>query len=179
MRFEVRSYPIVTDRATASLLRETYLERRVGPTDEPVQIDLNSIAQLSVDAADELVGKFVEQLRKRNQGAIVFVIGPNWDVLRAAHAALRDRTQAALAINDQARRRAYSGADDQTDPVIPIGDVSPEERAAFQSVAQGNFNPALANVLTRLAEKGLIVANSHGTGYAVPHVEQPRVEYAV
>src|SRR5205823_12978794 len=82
----------VSDRATAAVLRESYLENALGELD-PIICSLNGIEQLSVDAADELVAKFVVRLRAQRPGAIVFVESGAEDVLAKVHAALGERSQ--------------------------------------------------------------------------------------
>jgi hypothetical protein len=160
-------YPSVTDRGTASLLGAKYLEAALLGHAESVEIDLNgNLRQLSVGAADELVGKFVERLRGQAPGAAVLVRARSWDVLRNVHAALRDRSQAALAVNDQ----------EPSNP-IPVGDVSVEERNAYQELIQG-VHLGHVEHLQSLATKGLLVATADG--YVLPDFEQAvaEIEYA-
>jgi hypothetical protein len=167
MRLLVRTnYASVTDRATASMLRATYLEPALAKSPQQVEIDLNGrIRQLSVGAADELVGKFVERLRRQPSEAVVIVRARSWDVLRNVHAALRDRSQAALAMNDE-----------QPGPAIPIGDVSVAERSAFQELLLHPNVDAPNDHLQRLAEKGVLIPTLHG--YALPQLEEDAVEVA-
>jgi hypothetical protein len=155
------NYASVNDRATASLLRETYLEPALAQPDDHVEIDLNGrVRQLSVGAADELVGKFVGRLRKRTPHAVVIVRARSWDVLRNVHAALRDRSLAALAMNDA-----------EQSALIPIGEVSIEERAAFDTLIEHGHasDEGLGATLAGMAERGLAVVGPQG--YAAPELE--------
>jgi hypothetical protein len=160
MTLEVTSYPSVVDRVTAALLRERYLERPLNGGGEPITIDLNGMERLSVEAADELVAKFVERVRARQEPTIVFVLAKRWEVLRAIHAALRDRRQAALAVN------VAEGAG-----VVPVGDVSGDEREAFQD--RSNGQDVSVEVLRTLADKGLLTED-----YLVPTPGAPAEAYA-
>lgn len=141
----------VGDRATAALLRETYLEPALEDTD-PIVCNLNGIEQLSVDAADELVGKFVVRLRSQRPGAVVFVQSIADDVLAKVHAALRDRHQAAWGVN-QRKPEAW----------LVLGDLAEPELEALRAFAPGVPESAL---LDALASKGLLVKN--GNSYAAP-----------
>ena len=172
MRLSVRTnYASVTDRATASLLRATYLEPALAGRPDQVEIDLNGrIRQLSVGAADELVGKFVERLRGQGplsdevHDPVVIVRARSWDVLRNVHAALRDRGQAALAVNDQ-----------EHSAPTPIGDVSVDERAAFTNLVE-HGQAVQQERLQSLAAKGLLISTP--AGYVLPQVEEDALEYA-
>ena len=149
----------VSDRATAALLRETYLEP--SSQSDPFVCDLNGIEQLSPDAADELVGKFVLRLRDQRPDAVVFIIGRTDDVLGKVHAALRDRRQAAWGINERESPNEW----------IALGDINDADREALSRFAQGaRDDPAFEALVT----KGLLRRGADG--YTPPVLPEPEWE---
>jgi hypothetical protein len=152
----------VSERATAAVLRESYLETALDEPD-PIVCSLNGIEQLSVDAADELVAKFVVRLRAQRPGAVVFVESRTEDVLRKVDAALRERRQAAWGVNE-----------DDPEIWLLLGHVDEDELTALRQ-----FGPDVAQTpaLQALAERGLLVATPNG--YEAPQFEPAEEEEPV
>jgi hypothetical protein len=163
-------YSSVRDRATASLLRMSYLEPELRAGAEPLEIELNGqLKQISIEAADELIGKFVDRLRAARPGAPVIIRAKTWDVLRNVHAALRDHGQAAVAVRDSVGLGF---------PPMLIGDATKDEAEAFERLAAGEHvnDEATLRALGKLAEKGVVVGTPEG--YALPTEAEPLTAYA-
>lgn len=156
----------IADRATASLLRETYLEPFTN--EDPFVCDLNGIRSLSVDAADELIAKFVERLRARREHAVVFVIARAREVIGNTHAALRDRGQAVWA----------AVIEEGAEPIlIPVGDLEKTERDALEVLyAQGGHVDGVSEPLATLVAKGLVLKTA--AGYQLPGLPPDAIEQA-
>jgi hypothetical protein len=165
---------IVLDTPRAGLLRQRDLEQAFKPDQiedgAAVLVDLNGIQMLTTQAAYEIVGKWLYELRlpQRDRIPVVAITADNLRILRTVHAALRDSRLIAYALVPEG---AEVGAD--ADHLAVIGSASKQDIVDLDYVREHGpthgLEAAQAERFESLRKLGLLRRTSDG--YTAPAVE--------
>jgi hypothetical protein len=168
------SNPLLVDRGLASIVRQQYLDRYVDEDpNKEIVIDLNGIRGMSVQAADELLGTWIERRRRKGNGPI-FIRG-RLDLLRVVNAALRDGQLNAIALSPEDNRAVaigeFSKAQLDLLRVLPNQGVTAAAAGALVPDGAGDA----VTVLDQLIHRGVLAKD--GDVYRVP--QPTEVEAAI
>ncbi len=161
---------IVLDTPRAGLLRQAFLEQRddlerIGDGDA-VTVDLNGIQILTTQAAYEMVGKWLFELRLRTgeRFPVVAITADNVRILRTVHAALRDSRLTAYGLLP-----VPPGVAPDQDDLVVIGSATAQDLTDLAFVrAHGPTNEPDPIRLEALRQRGLLRRTE--AGYLAPQV---------